>query len=210
MFIPGRGVQLEAILREPRTMAPRGAAVLCHPHPAYGGTMDNRVIFRASKAVQEARWAALRFNFRGIGASTGSYDEGVGEKYDAAAVIDWLEARYPHLPLALVGFSFGAWVGLEVGCPDPRIKALIGLGLPLNFYDFDFLTENEKPALYVVGTRDEFCPMKKLDFLERRLPRTSEVRRIEGADHFFESQLEQVQDLIALFFKKHDLERVSK
>jgi hypothetical protein len=172
--------------------------------------MDNRVIFRASKAVQEAGWAALRFNFRGVGASTGSYDEGMGEKYDAAAAIDWLAARYPHLPLALVGFSFGAWVGLEAGCPDPRIQALVGLGLPLNFYDFDFLTENEKPTLYIVGTKDEFCPMEKLDFLARRLPRTSEVQRIEGADHFFDSQLEQVQGLISLFFKKQDLDRTSK
>ncbi len=205
-FIPGRGVRLEAVLREPRDRSLRGAAVLCHPHPAYGGTMDNRVIYRAAKAVQEAGLAALRFNFRGAGTSTGSFDEGVGEKDDVAAAIDWLQGRYPRLSLALAGFSFGAWVGLEVGCPDPRIKALVGLGLPLNSYDFDFLVENKKPALYIVGTRDEFCPMERLEFLERRLPATSAVCRIEGADHFFESQIDRVQSLIARFFKNIDLD----
>ncbi len=199
-FIPGRGVRLEAILREPRGATLRGAAVLCHPHPAYGGTMDNRVIYRAAKAVQEAHLAALRFNFRGVGASSGSFDEGEGEKDDVAEAIDWLGARYPGLPLALVGFSFGAWVGLQVGCLDPRIKALVGLGLPLNFYNFDFLADNRKPALFLIGTRDEFSPMERLDFLERLLPATSGVRRIEGADHFFASQLEQVQSLITGFF----------
>jgi len=209
-FIDGPGVRLESVLREPRGGGLRGAAVLCHPHPVYGGTMDSRVVFRAAKAVEAARFAALRFNFRGAGASSGSFDEGNGEKDDVAAVIDWLEKRYPRRPLALVGFSFGAWVGLQVGCSDPRIEALVGLGLPLNFYNFDFLTENEKPTLFVVGTRDEFCPMEKLDFLERLLPASSSVRRIEGEDHFFASQLERVQSLISSFFEGIHLEGRAK
>jgi hypothetical protein len=164
--------------------------------------MENRVIYRAAKAVQTAGLAALRFNFRGAGASTGKYDEGIGEKDDVAAAIDWLGEKYPGLPLALVGFSFGSWVGLQVACADSRIRALVGIGLPLNFYDFDFLVENEKPSLYIVGTRDEFCPMEKLDFLARRLPQTSSVRRIDGAEHFFGEQLEQVQDSITDFFRQ--------
>ncbi len=209
LFIDGHGVRLEAILREPRGQV-RGAAVLCHPHPAYGGTMDNRVIFRAATAVQAAHLAALRFNFRGAGASSGTYDEGIGEKDDVAAAINWLEKRCPGLPMALVGFSFGAWVGLQVACSDSRIKALIGLGLPLNFYDFEFLADNDRPALFIVGNRDEFCPMEKLDFLERLLPSTSEVRRVEGADHFFASELEQVQALIADFLGRIDFEGTAK
>ncbi len=208
-FVEGRGVRLEAILREPRGRILRGGAVLCHPHPVYGGTMDNRVIYRAAKAVQEAGLAAMRFNFRGAGASSGSYDEGVGEKDDVMAAIDWLEHRYPSLPLVLVGFSFGAWVGLQVGCADSRIRALAGMALPLNFYNFDFLAENEKPALYMVGTLDEFCPMEKLDFLERLLPATSSVCRIDGANHFFTSQLEQVQTRITGFFASLALQGVS-
>jgi alpha/beta superfamily hydrolase len=205
LMIPAQSVQLEATLREPKHGALRGAAVLCHPHPAYGGTMDNRVVYRAAKAAMDAGFAALRFNFRGVGASTGEYSEGVGERDDVAAAIDWLENRYPHLPLALAGYSFGAWVGLQVGCADPRIKALVGLGAPLNLYDLDYLIENPRPALYIVGTRDEFCSLEKLERLALRLPRTSEVRRIEGADHFFTQHIERVENLIAGFFRDLNL-----
>ncbi len=162
--------------------------------------MDNRVVYRTAKAAAESGLAALRFNFRGVGASNGSFDEGIGEKDDVRAAIDWLQNKYPLLPLALAGFSFGSWVGLQVGCDDPRITALAGLGLPLNFYDFDFLLENRKPALYIVGSQDEYCAPERLDRLERRLPPTSFVRRIDKADHFFQQHLEQVQDLVRSFF----------
>ncbi len=163
--------------------------------------MDNRVVYRAAKAATEAGLAALRFNFRGAGASGGSFEEGVGEKDDVRAAVDWLRIKYPSLPLALAGFSFGSWVGLQVGCDDPRVTALAGLGLPLNFYDFDFLLENRKPAIYIVGAQDEYCAPERLDRLERRLPDTSTVRRIDKADHFFKQDLELVQDLIRSFFE---------
>jgi hypothetical protein len=199
-MIPSRALKLEAVLREPGIFPPRGAAVLCHPHPVYGGTMDNRVVFRSGKAVLEAGFAALRFNFRGVGASTGAFDQGVGEKEDVASAIDWLEQEYPGVPLALIGFSFGAWVGLRVGCADPRIRSLAGLGLPLNFYDFDFLIENPKPTLLILGTKDEFCPRDRIELFARRLPSATAVRLIEEADHFFARQLDQVHDLIGGFF----------
>ncbi len=189
-------------MREPRERPPRAAAIVCHPHPAYGGTMDNRVVYRTAKALREAGLASLRFNFRGVGASTGSFDEGIGEKDDVRAAVDWLQSKYPELPLALAGFSFGSWVGLQAGCEDARILALAGLGLPLNFYDFDFLLENPKPALFIMGTRDEYCALERLDRLERLLPPTSAVRRIDKADHFFQQDLEEVQTLITGFFKQ--------
>ncbi len=138
-MIPAGQVQLEAQLRQPKS-ALRGAVVLCHPHPVYGGTMDNRVIYRAAKCAAQEGFAALRFNFRGVGRSTGTFDQGLGEKDDVKAAMDWLGSKYPGLPLALVGYSFGAWVGLQVGCADPRIQAMVGLGLPLDLYDFDFLS----------------------------------------------------------------------
>ncbi len=164
--------------------------------------MDNRVVYRASKAATEAGLAALRFNFRGVGASTGSFDKGEGEKEDVRAAIDWLESKFPELPLAVAGFSFGSWVGLQVGCEDPRITAMVGLGLPLDYYNFDFLFENHKPALFIVGTRDEFCPAEKLDHFESRLPATSILRRIENAGHFLERDLDCVQELITGFFEE--------
>jgi len=156
IMIPAGTVQLEAQLGQPKS-SPRGAVVLCHPHPVYGGTMDNRVVYRAAKAAAGAGFAALRFNFRGVGQSTGAFDQGIGEKEDVAAAIDWLEARYQGFPLVLIGYSFGAWVGLQVGCDDPRIRALVGLGLPLDLYDLGFLARTLKPALYIIGTRDEYC-----------------------------------------------------
>jgi hypothetical protein len=205
LLIPAGSVQLEARLREPREEC-RGAAVVCHPHPVYGGTMDNRVVYRSAKAVAEAGFAALRFNFRGVGQSTGQYDQGIGEREDVAAVIGWLEKKYPAKPLALVGYSFGAWVGLEVGCSDRRVRALIGLAPPLDLYDFEYLVGTGKPALYIVGTRDEFCSLASLDRFSRRLPASSTVHRIEGAEHFFTGQMEVVESLVAGFFETLQLE----
>ncbi len=199
-MIPAGPLQLEAHLREPRETL-RGAALFCHPHPVYGGTMDNRVVYRAAKSAAAAGFAALRFNFRGAGNSTGSFDQGIGEKDDVLAALDWLEGKYPGRFLALGGYSFGAWVGLQIGCGDRRVRALLGLGLPLNLYSMDFLADCSKPALYIVGSRDEFCSPENLDRLSQRLPATSRVHRIAGADHFFNGHIEFVERLMAGFFE---------
>ena len=126
---------------------------------------------------------------------------------DVSAAIDWIEGEYRGLPLALVGYSFGAWVGLQVGCADARIQALAGLGLPLDLYDFDFLTRTLKPALYIIGTNDEYCSQEKLDRLEPRLPGSSMVYRIEGSGHFFDGYLEVVENLLGDFFTQLNLDR---
>ncbi len=161
--------------------------------------MNNRVIYRAAKGAMEAGAAALRFNFRGVGSSTGTYDKGRGEGHDVASLLDWLQSRYPGLPLALAGFSFGAWVGLRIGCHDQRVRALVGLGLPLDSYDFDFLVDNLKPSLFIVGTRDEFCPRDKMEQVARHLPPASNVVWVDGADHFFTRQVDRVQSLVRDF-----------
>lgn len=200
-MIPAEAVQLEANLREPENPS-RGAVVVCHPHPVYGGTMDNRVVYRAAKAAVAAGFAALRFNFRGVGRSTGQFDQGIGEKEDVVAAIRWIEKKYPALPLALIGYSFGAWVGLQIGCTEPCVMALVGLALPLDIYDLEFLAGNPKPSLYIVGTRDEFCSREHLARLKPRLPVTSSLHLLEGADHFFSEQTEGVERLIFDFFNK--------
>jgi alpha/beta superfamily hydrolase len=199
MIIRTNEVELEAALWEPRFGLPKGAALLYHPHPLYGGTMNNRVVYRAAKGAVEAGLAALRFNFRGVGSSTGSYERGVGEQKDAVALSDWLQQRYPDLPQACIGFSFGAWVGLQVACCEPRIKTLVGLGLPLSSYDFNFLIDNDKPTLYIIGTQDDYCPRDKMEQFARRLPATSAVSWAEGADHFFARQVDLVQDRVRSF-----------
>ncbi len=199
MLIPAGEVELEAVLWEPKPGPANAAALLCHPHPLHGGTMNNRVIYRAAKGVVEAGLAGLRFNFRGVGASTGTHDMGKAERKDVAALLDWLQGRYPDLPLVLAGFSFGAWVGLQAGCQDPRVRVLVGLGLPLNTYDFDFLFDNVRPTLFIVGTHDEFCPRDMMEQFGRRLPPASKVTWVEGADHFFTRQVDQVQSLVRDF-----------
>src|SRR5205085_3544475 len=130
----------EAILKEPREVTrPRAAALVLHPHPLHGGTMHNKVVFRAARALNEAGAVTLRLNFRGVGASTGTHDYARGEQEDARAGLDYLVATYPQLPIIIAGFSFGARVGLEVGVSDRRVAALIGIGMPVNMYDFTFL-----------------------------------------------------------------------
>ena len=198
-MIPAGTVELEAQLREPKGN-PRGAVVVCHPHPVYGGTMDNRIVYRSAKAAAEAGFAALRFNFRGAGGSTGQFDQGIGEKEDAVSAIQWLENKYPGLDLAMMGYSFGAWVGLEAGYSAAGIRALVGLGLPLDLYDFGFLFSYSKPALYIIGTRDEFCSGENLDRFAGRLPATSSLHRIDGSDHFFSGHVDVVESLVARFF----------
>ncbi len=198
-MIPAGPVQLEANLREPYG-SQRGAVVVCHPHPVYGGTMDNRIVYRAAKAAAAAGFAALRFNFRGAGMSTGHFDQGVGEIEDVTAAIRWLEDKYPDLPLGLIGYSFGAWVGLQVAYKDPRVAGMVGLGLPLDLYEFEFLIENPKPALYIVGTKDEFCSPASLNRFARRLRPSSFVHQIDEADHFFSNEADIVQGLICDFF----------
>lgn len=199
--IPAGAIELEAHLREPERTS-LGGVVLCHPHPVYGGTMDNKVVYRAAKSAARAGFAALRFNFRGVGKSSGRYDNGLGERRDVAAAIDWMERKYPSTPLVLLGYSFGAWVGLQVGCRDTRIQAVVGIGLPLNIYSFDYLIDYSRPSLYIIGTRDEFCSPGKLDRLAPRLSPRSRVERIEEADHFFSGQVEKVEDLIGNFLTR--------
>jgi len=164
--------------------------------------MNNRTLYRASQAVLHAGWAALRFNFRGVGRSTGLHDGGAGEQQDVLSAIAWLRGRFPDSSLALVGFSFGSWVGLRAGCLYHGISALIGLGLPLSRYDFSFLKHNHAPTLLLIGQDDEFCPASLMEGLARSLPESTRLQRVEGADHFFTSHLQELEEAVSGFLRQ--------
>ncbi len=201
MDIPAPHGHLESILREPRG-EPRGAAVMCHPHPLHGGTMHTKAVYRAAQALNEAGLVALRFNFRGVGRSTGSYDEGIGEREDVAAAVDWLEARYPRLPIVAGGFSFGSMVALSWGAEDPRVVALMGLGLPVDMerYEFDYLARVAKPVLVVQGERDPFGPAARVAEVLAGMGDHVTLVRVPGADHFFDGRLDELRAAIRGYY----------
>ena len=176
------------------------AALVCHPHPLYGGTLHNKVVFHAMKALNSFGFPTLRFNFRGTGLSQGEHAHGAGEQDDVRAALDWLDREF-HLPLVFAGFSFGAAVGLQPACEDDRVKAEIGLGIPVaaiddRNYDFSFLTGCQKPKLLVSGSRDQFGPRPALEKLVNSIPEPKKLVIIEGADHFFEGRLKELRESI--------------
>jgi alpha/beta superfamily hydrolase len=187
----GRAGRLEAIYRD--LQDPAAIAVICHPHPLGGGTLHNKVVFRAARGLEAANVATLRFNFRGVGASGGRHDEGQGEVDDVNAAIDWARRKLPGKKLIVGGFSFGSWVATRAACEIPDVAAIFLIGTPVNKYDFDYLRHCEKPMLFVHGTQDEHGDVAKL---EKLIPtvRNAESVIITGADHFFTKQLEPLEE----------------
>jgi alpha/beta superfamily hydrolase len=187
--IPVSHGQLEVILREPAE-PPVAVAVVCHPHPRGGGTMNNNVVYRLAKALVEGGVAALRFNFRGVGASTGSYAHGIGEEEDARAALDFLQARYPTLPIWMAGFSFGARVGLSVGARDARVTKLLGVGLALQMFDYGFLGDCPKPKALIQASNDEYGARPAIEAAVATMAEPKRLWIVEGATHLFPGQLD--------------------
>jgi alpha/beta superfamily hydrolase len=192
LFLEGPAGRLEAILWTPvQPVSPLLAAVICHPHPLFGGTMHNKVVYNAAKTLDALGIPVLRFNFRGAGLSAGEHDKGRGEQGDVQAALDYLTAQFPGIPLLLAGFSFGSFVGLRVGCRDARVRELIGIGIPVNSTDFSFLADCPKPKLFVHGSGDKFGERRKVEETVAGL--TGEIRLVvvEDADHFFAGHLDE-------------------
>jgi len=163
--------------------------------------MHNKVVFRAAKAAWQAGLPTLRFNFRGVGKSTGSFSDGIGEHEDVTAALDYLGTRLPAVPVCLIGFSFGASVGLRVGANDPRVVALVGLGVPVTFTNMDFLRSVLKPKLIVQGTRDQFGSRAQVESFYGMLAEPKQLYWVQNADHFFTGKLEEVQRAIREFLR---------
>jgi uncharacterized protein len=203
LFLAGPAGRLEALLNAGSSTATH-AAIVCHPHPLYGGTLHNKVVFHTMKALNSFGFPVLRFNFRGTGLSEGEHANGVGEVEDVRAALDWLEKEF-NLPIVFAGFSFGAAVGLRAAYDDDRVRALIALGLPAvpvadrkddRVYDFQFLTTCTKPKLFVSGSRDQFGPAGKLEGLVDTFADPKKLVRIEAGDHFFEGRLKEMRGAI--------------
>ena len=210
LFLDGPTGRLEALLNAGAENATH-AAVVCHPHPLFGGTLHNKVVFHTMKALNSFGIPVLRFNFRGTGLSQGEHDQGNGEVDDVRSALDWLDAEY-HLPMLFAGFSFGAAVGLRAVCADSRVRAVIGVGTPVGpvaadsevprTYSFDFLQDCMKPKLFVSGARDQFAPRAKLEALVASASEPKKLVMIEGADHFFEGRLRELRDAIETWVRE--------
>jgi alpha/beta superfamily hydrolase len=197
-FFEGPAGRLEAILKEPATEVTR-AAIVCHPHPMFGGTMHNKVVFRIARAFQDAGFLVLRFNFRGTGKSEGTHDDGRGEQDDLRAAIQFVEDKYRAPEIWLAGFSFGAAVVLRAGCAAKRVHALVAAGTPVSKYDFSHVSPCNKPKLFVQGALDEFGSAEDLMRFVATLAGINQVNIIEGADHFFEGHLPEVFQAVSDF-----------
>ena len=198
LMIPASHGRLEAMLKEP-SGPPKGIALVCHPHPLGGGTMHNKVVFRAAAGLVDAGLVTLKFNFRGVGASTGVHNEVEGGKEDVIDALDYLVETFPGNPVTLAGFSFGSRVGLEIGLPDQRVTRLISIGTPVDKYgDYEFLIGMKKPILFVHGDRDEFGSIENVRALVAEVALTADAELVEFANcgHFFDEHLSELRDAV--------------
>lgn len=198
LHIPASHGQLEAIVKEPAG-DPLGVGLVCHPHPLGGGTMHNKVVFRAAAGLVDAGLTTLRFNFRGVGASTGEHSEIEGGREDVSDVLDYIETNYADQDLTLAGFSFGSRTALDVGFDDARVSRLISIGTPVDKYgDYQFLAGVKKPILFVHGDRDEFGSLASLNklFNEVKMNTDAELVVFENCGHFFDEHLNELRETI--------------
>ena len=203
-WIAGPAGRLEALLEEPEvgqalspaTSEPRLAAVVCHPHPLYGGTMHNKVVYRIARGLRRAGVVALRFNFRGVGLSEGQHAHLTGEIEDARAALDWLRARYPALPFALAGFSFGARAITRLGCEIESAQWLMAVGFPTDYGPAKYLETCPARKIFIQSTHDQYGPRAELEAIYAKLPDPKELIWIEAADHFFAGAVEELEERV--------------
>ena len=192
----GRSVDRDGLVHAGHPAGLRAAVVFAHPHPLHGGTMHSKVVYQTAKAFSRIGCAVLRFNFRGVGRSAGAWDEGRGEMDDFSAALDFMASRYPGAALWAGGFSFGAWVALDVGARDARVAVLVGIAPPLSTHDFAGVERSSKPKFLIQGERDEIFPLRDMREFYARAAEPKELTVIDGADHLFDGKVTDVADAI--------------
>jgi len=196
-LLDGPAGKLEVLLEAPEDADPRAVALVCHPHPLFGGTMHNKVVYRVARALRNSGYVVLRFNFRGVGKSEGRHDLGIGETDDAGAALDWLRARYPGLPYTLAGFSFGSRIILGLGCALPDAERLIALGFPAKRDPVGVLAHCTVPKVFIQSTHDEHGPRLEMEALFAQVAAPKRLIWVEADDHFFAGGLDQLERQVA-------------
>ena len=197
LFVNGPAGRLEALIEEPEDQAPRAAALVCHPHPQHGGTLHNKVVYRIARGLRRAGLVVLRFNYRGVNLSEGSYAGGEGELEDARAALAELRRRYPDLPVTLAGFSFGSRIVLRLACGGEPAVRVIAVGFPTVYRDRSYLEGCTVPRVFVQSTHDQYGPVAEIEPLVAALPEPKRLILVEAQDHFFAGALEGLEEEIA-------------
>jgi uncharacterized protein len=196
LFLQGPAGRLEALIEEPEDGALKEAALVCHPHPQHGGTMHNKVVYRIARALRSRGAVVLRFNFRGVNLSEGTYDQGEGELEDARMALEYLTSRYRSLPFTLAGFSFGARIALRLGCGGAGARRAIAVGYPTIYKDHRYLDRCTLPKLFVQSSRDQYGPLPELEEVLARVAEPKRLITVEAGDHFFAGALDALESAI--------------
>lgn len=196
LLLEGPAGRLECLLEEPDNAPPREAALVCHPHPQHGGTMHNKVVYRVARGLRSAGAVVLRFNYRGVNQSDGTYAHGEGELDDARVALASLRERYPNLPFTIAGFSFGSRIALRMACEKPLPRRVIAVGFPASQYKIK--VENcGVPLVFVQSTHDQFGSVAELTALVQSLSEPKRLVLVDAQDHFFAGALEKLEEEIA-------------
>lgn len=199
LLLTGAAGRLEALLEEPEESDPQEAAVVCHPHPQFGGTMHNKVVYRLARGLRKAGCVVLRFNYRGVNLSEGAYDHGIGETEDARSAMQALQLRYPTLPLMVAGFSFGSRVALRLSSQEAVLKRVFAVGFPTRIPDQSYVHEVGIPKYFIQSTVDAYGPRPEMEAFFATVPDPKHIRWIEAGDHFFVQALDQFEAAVEEF-----------
>jgi alpha/beta superfamily hydrolase len=196
LFLNGLAGRLEALLEEPEDSDPVEAAVVCHPHPQFGGTMHNKVVYRMARGLRKSGCVVLRFNYRGVNFSEGEYADGIGETEDARVALLELRQRYAHLPLLAAGFSFGSRVALRLTSQESTIRRVIAVGFPTRVKEIQFALSIRVPKFFVQSTHDEYGPRNDLETIYASLAEPKQLAWVPASDHFFRNNLDEFEAAI--------------
>ena len=197
LFVSGPVGRLEAVLEEPEDREPVEVALVCHPHPRHGGTMHNKVVYRMARALRHRGSVVLRFNYRGVNLSEGTYDGGVGEVEDARAALSMLRGRYSDLPFTLAGFSFGSRIVLRMGCEMADTSRIIAVGFPASHPQDRDLGHCDRPRIFIQSAHDQFGPRPDMEAYFATLPEPKKLIWVEARDHFFADALDAFEATLA-------------